>query len=146
MLKSPHEMVRRVAVAQAVVDRWRGRDFAWGVADCGRSIVAPVLKGMGHKCPLARFGRYSSEFGARRALKRQGFDSMEAFLDAFPLMRIGHAGVLPADLVGLKGEGGWLSICVALGNGRVFGFASEVRKAVVYQPYQIEAAWRVPCR
>lgn len=146
MSKSQFEMVRRAAAAQGVVDRWLGVPFAWGQADCMRSITAPVLKAMGHKCPLARFGQYSNEIGARRALKRQGFDSMEAFLDAVPLMRIGHARLLPGDLVGLEGVGGWLSIAVALGNGRVLGFASEAGLAVVYQPYSIATAWRVPCR
>ncbi len=142
-----HQLVIRAGVAQGIVDALSGKALDWGRLDCGRSIVAPVLKGLGHHCPLARFGAYSNEFGARRALARNGFASMEDFLDKRPLMRIGHASLLVADLVGLKAEGDWLGIGVHLGNGRAFAFIETAAGPVghVIQPREIAAAWRVPC-
>ncbi len=144
-----HPLVRRRDAAQAVVDRLSGRNLVWGRFDCGRSIVAPVLKAMGHHCPLARFGEYRNEFGARRALARNGFASMEDFLDQVPLLRIGHASLLPADFIGLQAEGDWLGIGVHLGNGRAFTFSPDPVSGVpighVVQPLKIAAAWRVPC-
>ena len=148
-MRRTHELVVRRDAAQAVVDRCQGKPFTWGRLDCGRSIVAPILKGMGHHCPLARFGEYRNEFGARRALARLGFASMEDFLDKFPLMRIAHASALPADLVGLRSEGEWLGIGVGVGNGRVFAFIEEPGTGChvghVFEPLEIAAAWRVPC-
>lgn len=42
----------------------------------------------------------------------------------------------------LLGEAGLGALCVAMGNGRVFGYHQDARGAVVTQPMQIEAAWR----
>ena len=141
------EMSRRVAAAQACVDRWLNQPFAWGSADCGR-LAALAMKGMGHKVSLASFGSYKSEAAAKAALARRGFDSMEAALDAWPLMRIGHARALPADLLAMTGASGWTAIGVVLGNGRAFAFHGLTMRGQVIQPdpAHILTAWRVPCR
>ena len=145
MPAAQHESLVRAAAAQAVVKRFRHVPFAWGKADCGR-MTALLLRGMGHKAPLARYGSYASEAGAFRALKRCGYDSMEAALDGFGLERIPHAYVRIADLMGLRGQGIWLGIGVYLGNGRVFAFTADPCLGHVYQPRDgVETAWRVPC-
>ncbi len=146
-----HQLIVRRDAAQAVVDAHRNQPFAWGVRDCGRSIVAPILRAMGHKCPLAPFGKYSTELGALKALKRNGYASMEDFLDKRPLLEIPPAAALIADLVGLETPGfAWLCIGAVLGNGRVFAFMRPAEGleplGLVVQPERrfIKRAWRVP--
>ena len=148
-ISAQRELVVRVAACQAVVDAHHNQPFVWGQRDCFRSILAPVLKALGHKAALAPFGRYANALGARRALKRNGFDSVEHYLDQRPFLRIAPAAALPADLLGLKGEeGDWLGIAVQLTNGRAFGFmagADGEPRGHVIQPLEVVAAWRIPC-
>ena len=143
MTQPPFEMERRAAAAQACVDRYADKPFAWGSADCGR-LAATTLKAMGHKVSLASFGGYSSEAGARRVLAKAGHADMASLLDTLPLMRIGHARALPGDLIGFQGLDGWVAVAVVLGNGRVLGFVDGFAR--VLKPLVIETAWRVPCR
>jgi uncharacterized protein YfaT (DUF1175 family) len=116
-------MLRRVVIAQAALDKFRGQPFAWGKHDCAR-LAAFVAKAAGHKVNLAHFGNYGSERTARAALKAHGLATMVDAVDSFGLLRrIAPLGVLPGDLIAFPGaDDGWQGICVALGNGRVLGF------------------------
>ena len=69
-------MIARVAAAEAVMARFNGAPLAWGETDCVRLAVAS-LRALGHRVSLAKGGRYGSALGARRALKRAGFDRLE---------------------------------------------------------------------
>lgn len=144
-------LVKRTAAAQAVVDRYNGRAFAWGRADCVR-LAAYALRKMGRPVSLIKAGDYSSLRGALKALRRAGFDGLEQAVDAQGLFRIPPAMALPGDLIGLPSDedggerGSWVALTVALGNGRVIGFQSGAAK--ILQPiYGADAiAWRVePC-
>ena len=136
-------LIRRSA-AQACLDRFAGQAFAWGRSDCAR-LAAFALRGLGHNPRLARFGTYSTAIGARRALKRAGFDTIEAALDGMGLPRIPPAAALPGDIIALPSadDEAWPALCVALGGGRVLGFHGEVGLAVVMQPEVWGLAWRV---
>lgn len=142
-------MIARVAAAEAVLARFNGAPLVWGHTDCAR-LAAASLRALGHRVSLGRFGRYSSAAGALRALKRQGFDGLDAAIDAQLLPRIPPAAALPGDLVALPSdEPGWPALTVALGNGRVLGFREKDGALVcgVLQPNQWLCAWRVePCR
>lgn len=59
------------------VAAWTGRDYEWGAADCGRFASDCVAAVTG--APLwPALPAYSSEAGLARALKRAGFDSLDA--------------------------------------------------------------------
>lgn len=137
-----HESLVRQAAAQAVVHRFHYKPFVWGTADCLR-LSALLLRGMGHKVSLAKAGAYSSGPGAARALARNGYADMGEALDGFGLLRMPHAYVRIADLVGLPAVGGALGIGVYLGNHRVICFVEGLGH--VGQPHEIATAWRVPC-
>lgn len=127
------DLRRRRDVAQAVFDRFAGRPLAWGRDDCVR-MAAFALRKFKRPVSLAKAGEYSSLKGALRALRRAGFDTLEAAVDAQGLERIAPAFALPGDIIGLPAEedGPWLALTVALGNGRVLGFQGGACK--VLQP------------
>lgn len=139
------EMIMRVEVTQATLDRFIGRPFVWGSADCGQ-LAAFHLKGMGHRLVLTKWGSYRSALGAAKAMKRAGYADLSAVLDGMGLDRIPPAAVLPGDVLALPHEESAVfeALTVALGNGRVLGFYGE--GAAVLQPLMFETAWRVPCR
>ena len=138
----------RQQAAQACVDRFAGKPFAWGSADCGK-LVNHNLHKLGIKVGLLKGATYKSEFGAIRHLKKHGLSSMLEAMDATECSRIGAASALVGDVIALPGEGTvWdAALVVSLGNGRALGFQDGV--CHVLQPDLTHAitAWRCdPCR
>lgn len=138
-------MIRRVAAAQATLDRWKGVPFALGRADCAR-MVAFHLRQLGLRVRVGKAGAYASPLSARRALIRAGFASLPDALDQHGLPRIPPAAAIAGDVLQLpadddEGADGIGALCVALGNGRVLGWHPDAEGAVVMQPGAFEAAW-----
>ena len=136
------EMVARVAAAQATLDRFKDAPFALGKNDCAR-MVAFHLRKLGVAVKLAKAGSYSSALGGRRALKRLGFGSLAEAVDAHGLLRIPPAAAAVGDLLELPAEDSFGALGVALGNGRVLAYHQDATGAVVVQPLEYVAAWRV---
>lgn len=136
-------MIRRQQAAQAAVDRFKGQPWELGKTDCVR-LAAFVLRKMGHRPRLGKAGSYSTKLGAVRALKRAGYDSLAAALDALGLERIAPAAARVADIVMMPGEGPFDgALTVAVGNGRVLGFNEAVGTAEILQPMEFVGAWRL---
>lgn len=142
-----HELIRRTAIAQATLDRFKDRPFAYGSADCVQ-MAAFHLRAMGHQVLLSKGGRYRSGVGAVRALDRAGYRSLSEALDAMALERIAPAAALTGDILSLPQEEGapLEALAIALGNGRVLGWHADAPGAAVLQPVMYENAWRVTCR
>lgn len=136
------EMVQRRDAAQATLDRFKDQPFALGSRDCVR-LVAFHLRKLGYAPRLAKAGSYRSFKSARAALKRAGFESVAEALDALGLERIAPAAALVGDIVQLPGADELGALTVAMGNGRVLGYHEHAAGAVVMQPQQTLAAWRV---
>lgn len=140
-------LIPRVAAAQSTLDRFLDKPFVWGKADCVR-MIAHNLRALGYKPNLTRGGPYSSEPGARRALKNAGFARLEGALDGIGLPRLTPAAALPGDIVALTSGEDWPALGVALGNGRVLAFNAHTGLAGVCEPdaADVIAAWRAdPC-
>ena len=135
-------MLRRVAAAQATVDRFKGRGFRFGTNDCAR-MVAFHLKQIGLPVRLAKAGSYRSLLGATRALRHLGYDNLAAALDGHGLSRIAPAAAVVGDIVELPGEPPFGALSVAVGNGRVLGYHQDTAGAEILQPTAFVAAWRV---
>lgn len=122
----------RVAAAQATVDAWVGREFAWGRTDCAR-MAAHTLKGLGYRPNIGRFGFYKSALSAQRALQREGFATCADWLDDLKLPRIGQASALPGDILGFghPDQPTRVGLAIALGNGRMLAFLEDQRCHVV---------------
>jgi hypothetical protein len=103
-------MVRRVAAAQATLDKFKGRPCA---------------------------------LGAKKALKRLGYDTLAEAMDGNGFERIPPAAAVVGDVIEMPGLEGPGALAVALGNGRAVAYHEDAIGAVVVQPSQMLAAWRV---
>jgi len=142
-VKHAHVILTRRDAAQATLDRFGGKPFAWGRFDCAK-MTAFHLRQMGlHKgLGLAKAGRYSSALTAKAALARAGHASLAAALDGIGLERIAPASALVGDILQLPGDG-FDAMAIALGNGRCIAYHQDAEGAVVVQPVEVSAAWRV---
>jgi hypothetical protein len=134
-------VIRRDAV-EATLRRFDGKAMRWGLVDCAR-IAAHDLRQLGIKTSLMKGQRYSSEHGALKALRDQGFSGLAEAVDEI-LPRIAPAMAIQGDLIGMATDGDvWdVALCVAVGNGRIFGIKEG--RAAVLQPdlNHAVAAWR----
>lgn len=141
-------LVLRVEAAQATLDKFRNRPFAWGENDCAR-LAADLLRRLGYKPNLSQFGGYRSDLTARKALKARGMANVMDWMDSVPgLLRITPAASLPADLIAFPGVGGWHGLGVVIGNGRVLAFTEAVEGgacSVIAAKLELaETAWSCP--
>lgn len=134
-------LLRQRDAAQATQDRFCGVSMAWGSFDCAKMVLFH-LRQLEISLSIAKAGRYSTEMGAMRALKRLGFSRLAEVLDDRGLMRIAPAARIAGDIVELPSEGKMGALTVALGNGRVLGYHESLLGADVLQPVEMIAAWR----
>ncbi|SFS42172.1 DUF6950 family protein [Brevundimonas viscosa] len=135
-------MIRRVEAVQATIDRFRDKPLKLGTDDCVR-MAAFALRKQGVRASLLKAGSYSSEAGARRVMKRLGYETLAEAVDALGLPRIAPAMALPGDILTLPAaDGSDLALAVAVGNGRVLGFWEAAGVCTVFQPLRYDAAWR----
>ena len=136
-------LTRRELVATALA-RWTGVPFAWGRADCVQ-LAAGHLLACGVEAGLARGGRYTTAIGAKRALGRAGFASIEDALAGVGLAEIAPLAALPGDLHALPSDVPGLSgIMIDLGHGAAFGWTASSDGARAVRLHALGRAWRVP--
>lgn len=134
-------IIRRQKAAQSCVDRFNGKPYQPGKRDCV-VLALHALHGMGVKG--LSFGRYGTEAGGIRAMRKAGFQSLAEGVDSV-LSRIPPAAALPGDVIALEADGPFgCALTVAVGNGRVLGFFDGVGSVLV--PLKYVCAWRVDCR
>lgn len=139
-------MVRRVAAAQATLDRFKDRPFRWGREDCAR-MTAFHLRRLGHKVKLPPTDGYRTPKAALAALRARGFENLLAAVDAHGFERIPPAAATVGDIIACPGEGPFgAALHVALGNGRTVGYHEDAVGAAVLQPIDYVAAWRIEPR
>ncbi len=146
-LPPEHPLVRRVAVADRVAQKFLRQEFKWGERDCVR-MAHLVVTGLGLPSPVRRAGTYRSERTAMRALAKAGFKTIDEALDQmFP--RIAPAEALPADILGFKSACPQMgsALGVALSNGRCVAFIDDPsvggNRAILGHSHCAEVAWRV---
>lgn len=135
-------MVRRTNAAQATLDRFRDQPFQFGKNDCVR-MVAFHLRRLGYRPQLAKAGTYRTALSARRALVKYGYDTLADALDGLRLERIPPAAAIVGDIGMCAADTDLGAIVIYVGNGRIFGYSEDAEGAVVMQPIEVEAAWRV---
>jgi len=137
-------LLDRVTRTQRTIDEFYGQPFSWGNADCG-ILAGRHLENLGFTTLLSKARKYSTELGARRAMKALGCSTMEEFIDAYGFERIPPAMALPGDVIGFPGgddEAPWTALGVMIDAGEnLIGFANG---AVMRGPSHIcTVAWRV---
>ncbi|WP_309091710.1 DUF6950 family protein [Phenylobacterium sp.] len=134
-------MVRRVAAVEATIARFKDKPLKLGTDDCVR-MAAFALRKQGVKASLLKAGSYSSEVGARRVMKRLGYETLADALDGLGLPDIAPAMALPGDILSLRSVEGDIALTMAVGNGRVLGFWEAAGVCTVFQPVEYHRAWR----
>lgn len=136
-------LLMRMRATESALAKFGGHPLEWGRYDCAR-LAAHVLKALGHPVSLASFGRYTTELGALRALKRRGYARLDHALDAMGLPRCAPAQALPGDLIGFETEReGWVALGVLVNVRQVLGFYGAPPIAQIVQPTKPSMAWAV---
>lgn len=127
-----------------MIAAFRNTPFSWkGRANCVH-LARAQLVAFGHKVPpIPQFG---TALGAKRALAKRGFDTLEALVDSvLPGRRIRPAEMLLGDLALLPGEP-FEALAIYGGGSVIFAWAGndpEPMRTIVVTGSDIVAAWRV---
>lgn len=136
-------LAERAFATETVLQRYRDKAFDWAGPNCIRLSRAQA-SAMGHKVPPVPVFR--SALGAKRALAKQGCETVTELLDKFFPRHFAPAFMLVGDLCVVDGEGGMDAVFISDGQGSLFGWhdAAPERMAVVkFAQADIRAAWRL---
>lgn len=132
----------RRAATQATVDRFGGHAFEWGKWDCAK-MVAFQLRGLGRPEAHAKAGSYADALGAKRALRRLGYESMGDLMRA-RFEEIPPAACLLGDIIEFDADSPLGALGIALGNNAVFCYSEEVPDGPVSaRIHKAVCAWRI---
>lgn len=132
------EIEIRYAAVQATMDKYKDRSFAWGVVDCIRMSSFHARK-MGHVVP--KLQRYRTYAGAVRALKKSGYETIQAAFDDL-FTEIPLATARAGDFVIGDGENGMDASFIWCGR-KMMGFHEDDDGLVMLIPKKIKAAYHV---
>jgi hypothetical protein len=141
-------LIERVETTQKTIDHWLGQEFEWGVADCGQ-MVGWHLEQTGMTTPLKDARAYTTDIGAKRAMRALGADSMEDFIDRLGFERIAPAMAIVGDIVGLPGgtdDDQWTALAIHTGQDKILAFAAaegDVARVHSGSASVATIAWRV---
>lgn len=102
-MKAGLDLNARAVATNATLARFRNRAFDWKTGATCIHLARLQAKNMGYRVPAVP--RFTSPRGALLALRKQGFDTLGALLDA-RFERIDPARMLIGDLAMLPGEEG----------------------------------------
>lgn len=132
------DLVKRMKATQRTVDKYKGKAFKDGRADCVQLMLLHA-RHMGVKIAVPKYKDAKSAGAVLRAL---GFKTLAAAMDAH-FSRIRPDQILLGDIVETPGQNGFSSLMIAVGNGRTIGFHEDVPFADILQPLLISGAWRI---
>lgn len=128
--RSPLE--RRADALEATRAKFDGRRFSFrNGRDCARKFQF-FMKALGRPIPAAGAGKYSDAAGAKRAIRRLGFESLPDFIDAH-LERKPFASILLGDIVQLPAAGALAelgAIGIWMGSGTAYMYHEHSRGPV----------------
>ena len=143
MAKFPKTLAERGARTQKIIDRFEKRPFSWAGAHCLK-LAAAQGKAMGHKLPPLPMFR--SALGAKKALAGRGVQDVPGLLDQFFMRLPAPAFMWIGDLCALPGEHGLDAICIADGQGNLWGWhGTDLSRlsAIKFASGDIIASWRL---
>lgn len=135
-------MVARQRATQKTLDRYRGVEFDWTKTATCIHLGRSQMVNMGHKPP--KIPKFTTAVGAKKALKKVGFDSVPELLDSM-FKRIPPAMMLLGDLAVAPGSEGLDGIMICAGPRKVFGWREDEPKLVVLDVNldELTGAWRL---
>lgn len=135
------DLIRRNDAIGLTMERFRGTNMLLGTNDCIQ-MARFHAEAMGHK-NLPATGSYTTEVGARKALRNQGVESLDQLLDKF-FERITPAAALPGDLQLVRHSPDIDLGAVVLSVGRKsIGWHQAQDELAVMTVLEYLAAWRL---
>lgn len=141
MARKKKPLLKRHEALQATMDRYRHRAFDWKTGATCIHMLRFHLKKMGHK--VEAVPKLDGPVAAKRELKKRGYASVEAMLDAM-LEPIPVAAMLPGDLSVVPDDSGLGAVYISLGSTAI-GYAEGVEGMALFtDPSAVfQKAWRV---
>lgn len=136
-------LIDRAQATEQALAKFRDEPFDWEKANCIKLAYAQA-KAMGHDVP--KVPKFKNALGAKRALKREGVDSVTALLDKHFIRHVAPAFMLIGDLCTVAGHDGMEAVFIADGQGNLLGWHEHQpdKLAVVkFAQSDIIAAWRL---
>ena len=137
------DLERRRVGTEATLAKYRARPFDWADAATCIHLARAQARNLGHRPPA--IPRFRSAIGARTALAKVGYDTLEALLDRL-FARISPASMLLGDLAALPGEGPFPALMIFDGGAKLLGWhAADPSgiKPVARAMTDITGAWRL---
>ena len=135
------DLLRRQCATEATLAKYRERPLDWSARTSCVHMARYHLRKMGHRPPPMPDIR--SALGARRAMKKRGWDDVAAMLDAvLPGARIAPMSMLLGDLAVVRGTEGFDAILLHAGN-EALGWHEDGKRIVPMIVHQYVGAWRV---
>lgn len=131
-------LLEKVAATQKTVDKFKGREFREGKADC----IQLVLLHARHCRRKITIPKYRDWKSAAKVLRGLGFKTLGEAMDHH-FRRIKPVEVLAGDIIETPGTNGFSALMIAVGNGRAIGFHEEVPHADILHPVLVSGAWRI---
>lgn len=133
----------RVDRTSEVIERFRGKPFAWNTRGNCIHLAKAQAKALGIRTPaVPKFTTYA---GAVKALRSTGHDSLEGLLDTiFP--RVPVAKMIVGDIAMLPGREPFGALVIAAGGQKVLGWhESDMSRMhpIEVSRAEIIAAWSV---
>lgn len=135
-------LAERAQATASVIDRFRGKPFAWDTSGNCVHLMRAQAAALGVSMPVVP--RFRTPLGAQKALRKTGFKTLEAWMDGhFP--RIAPARMIVGDVGMVPGDAPFNALVVAVGGAKVVGWheASDVLEVIRLSKEDYVAAWAV---
>jgi len=130
----------RADATRKTLAKYRAKPFSWADRVTCIHLARTQLRNLGHRPPT--IPDFRSALGARRSLKKAGFETVSALLDSL-LLRIAPSEMLVGDLAVIAGDDSLEAIVISAG-GKMLGYheddASGLKPLLVSE---FGGAWRV---
>lgn len=136
-------LAERASATERTLARYRDKPFSWRGANCIR-LARAQAKEMGHAVPPVPVFR--TALGAKRALAAKGAGSVTELLDKHFARHTAPAFALVGDLCVLSGEDGLEAVCIADGQGNLFGWHDakpDGLSVIKFAQADIRTAWKL---
>ncbi len=141
MARKKKPLLKRHAALQKTMDRYRHLPFSWENNRTCIHMLRTHLTALGYELP--RIAKLDGPVAAKRELKKRGWSSVTAMLDAL-LTPIPVAAMLPGDVSVLPGDEGLEAVVISLGATAIGYTEGEASMTLFTDPAKVlERAWRV---
>lgn len=136
------DQLGRQQATQKTVDKWMGKPFAWGEADCA-VMLKDHLKNMGQPARVAGARKWKTAIGATKALKRLKFDNLSDLIDDRGFKRINGAEALTGDICVIAADHPLGCLAVCIGPNQWLSLHEGAEGFTLINIVQFIGAWRV---